>query len=731
MKKSTLETEQKIRLLDSEHSREESMVEWWFVHGYYENLSIGQRHFMVTIFRVTLEGKNGEKRNGFQLLLASLDAKGKRQAAHTWIDRASVEKVVEHLRSSEPHVDSTVTNVFIEELEQHGPPFPLRLQESPVLFDADPISVEWDDFSLTQGDEEMRLTFRDPGTGNLVSMVLITECRRMDVVCDNKFLGEGMAYHTYPRLTVTGRLDTGEDITGQAWMDHQWGDIDWFRDHQGGLVLGWDWFGINLNDGSDWIIMLHRNAKNNEPVAKHATTRNLINGLQSTQEFILTPLRYWDSPSTHIRYPIAWELSIPDLDAYFTFEPLVDEQEIATFGTMRSVWEGAGVVKGTVCGKSVTGRGRGEFYGYGYIFDFEDYLKTFGARVDRRIEEFLPRKFDEAHVEKFVGAAHWKHEPEAYTEMISVPVWDMIERSGKRWRPIFGILILEALGVISRPYEKLICTMTELIHTGALIVDDIEDDSKLRRGGKCLHLQYGVDVALNAANALYFLPAVELMNHPALSLQKRIRLHEIKERVCIDAHCGQATDIYWSRTLTSARLDQWLEEDIESKILQMYAFKTAAGAKGLADFAAVIAEADQKLSKVCSDFAQAFAVSFQIVDDIHNFSSSSRWTKVCGEDIFNGKLTFVIIAALRRLGKTERLRLQQILCSPDLRKNQVTLLEGIELVRASGSLEACRESAGKMMEEAWNLFTGCVIPSDAKMMLHVMCLKMIDLAYDT
>lgn len=283
-----------------------------------------------------------------------------------------------------------------------------------------------------------------------------------------------------------------------------------------------------------------------------------------------------------------------------------------------------------------------------WLFDYDDEFTRRAARVDARLEELIPRRFDLAHIESLVGPARWEHEVAAYTQMFSVPVWDLIDRSGRRWRPLFGILLLESLGVEPGPWEQLICCMTELIHAGALIIDDIEDASLLRRGQECLHLRYGVDVALNAGNALYFLPGEVLMRHPLLSAEKRLRLHGIKEQVCIEAHCGQATDIFWSKTLTLAEVRRRMAEDIEKKILQMYAFKTAAAAKGVAQFAATIADADAATAEACADFGLALGVSYQVIDDIHNFSRSPDWTKTAGEDIASGKLTYVIATALRR-----------------------------------------------------------------------------------
>jgi geranylgeranyl pyrophosphate synthase len=686
---------------------------------------------MTTLFRSNLAVDNGGTENGFQLFVAVLDST--REPAHqstTWIDRVVLDSAIKRLSEGEAHIDPGLQRAILDALKLHGPPRPIELRQTPE-FRADPLNVCWGDYRLQQSKQGFQLQFVEPSTDERVQL-LLDPGPELEVACSNETvqLGEGMAYRSFPRLTLTGNLSDGAPIAGEAWMDHQWGNTDWFRDSQAGVWLGWDWFGINLEDGSDWLVMLHRDAQTGRAVGRHASTRSATGDMKAAHDFTLTPLRYWDSPATHISYPVAWRIEIPLFDADFEFQPVVDDQEVASFGIMRSVWEGAGQIAGTVAGKSVCGRARGEFHGYGYVFDYKDFLMSMGRRIDRQLETFFPRQFSGPDVERFAGPPTWKHVLEPYTEILSRPIWDLIDRSGKHWRPLFGILMLEAMGTPSAPYEQLISSVAELIHAGALIVDDIEDDSKLRRSQECLHLRYGVNVALNAANALYFFPGAAVLQHPLLSAEKRGRLLEIKEQAAIDAHCGQTTDIYWSQNMRHEQLCQWLADDIESMILQMYVFKTATAPKALAQMAALLADADAALTSLSVDFAQSLGVAFQIVDDIHNFSQASDWTKVAGEDLATGKLTFVIVSAIRRLAARDSRRLQEILCSQALRNDPAALDEGIQLILKSGSLDYCRDLAKKMSEDAWAKFSAHVPSSDASIMLHAMCLKLLDLAYD-
>ena len=56
------------------------------------------------------------------------------------------------------------------------------------------------------------------------------------------------------------------------------------------------------------------------------------------------------------------------------------------------------------------------------------------------------------------------------------------------------------------------CGLTEFIHNGTLMIDDIQDGSEKRRGDLCTYKKYGVDVAMSAGNFMYFAPIMQLYN---------------------------------------------------------------------------------------------------------------------------------------------------------------------------------------------------------------------------
>jgi len=352
-------------------------------------------------------------------------------------------------------------------------------------------------------------------------------------------------------------------------------------------------------------------------------------------------------------------------------------------------------------------------------------LERLSARIGQHLATFLPDEVSASDVERYAGPPTWKYEPQAFAFGVVRPYRDMILRQGKRWRPMIGILMVEALGQPAPAYEQLISVMMECIHTGALMVDDVEDHSLRRRGDTAIHIRYGLDVAINAGNSLYFLPLTLLRDHPRLTDTQKLELYYVFTQVFVRAHVGQATDIYWSHHTTSDNIDRWMGERVGRKILQAYQGKTAAAVEGCAEAAAVIAGADAPTRQACIRFAKTFGVSFQILDDVNNFSSSPDWTKVCGEDLGQGKLTYVIYRALERLTGPMKRRLQEILCQERLRRDPEILREGIRLIHASRALDQCRCEANAFFCRSWEHFDRVLQASPAKLMLFELCRRLL------
>jgi geranylgeranyl pyrophosphate synthase/predicted secreted hydrolase len=718
----------------NESPHPESTLEWWFVHGYYESASVSRRYFMTTLFRHGVMTKGDERREGFSYLQSDLDVKGDGLSVSSRFDRAFHEA----LCARDPgtltyNIDARIIRAFHDELESGGLlSDAFEMVEEPAVLSSRPFSARWRDFRLTQDKTGFVLRFRESREKTACRFRLSPERPPIDVEALRKSgdADRGMPYNVYPRLSLEGRHGR-EPVRGLAWIDHQWGDPDGLMEEAGvKRVKAWDWFAVNFENGSDWLVYVLKDAQRGETLARMVVACDARGEVRFSRDVSLETTEFWESPRTFIRYPVGWRIKVPELAADVVFRPFAADQEIPVYGIHRAVWEGAGEISGVVGKRRAKGTARGEFHGYGYVFGLRDYFKARVERVDRNIESFLPKSYLLSGVERMVGPDGRTVSPEVYTKMLARPAWDLLARGGKRWRPMFALYLLEALGVASHAYEQFVCVMAELCHAGALIIDDIEDASSLRRGEPCVHLRYGLDVAISAANTLYFLPSLLIKEHPGLDDAQRLMMHEIYVRHMVRAHFGQAMDLFWSRNVSEFHVREWLKNNGSESILEMYALKTGAPLEGLAEMCAVVAGAAPPVRDACRAFARSLSIGFQILDDVHGFGGSSEWKKVRGEDIAEGKWTYVLFRALKALPRKDRDRLTAIVGRKDLRQRSDERETAIGLVKRSGALTACRDEALTTVDRAWEKVRPSLKPSEARVMLALLYKDLMDLKFD-
>lgn len=172
----------------------------------------------------------------------------------------------------------------------------------------------------------------------------------------------GMAswYYSLPRLQTEGELTVAGErhaVSGLSWMDREFSSSALGADQQ-----GWDWFALQLDDGSD-LMFYQLRGTDGMPQASSAGTWIAADGHYDSlgaDDFQLAVLDYWESPEGG-RYPQGWQLSVPSLQMQLEIQPVMAEQELTTWVRY---WEGAVDVRGTRANSEVSGRGYVELTGY-------------------------------------------------------------------------------------------------------------------------------------------------------------------------------------------------------------------------------------------------------------------------------------------------------------------------------------------------------------------------------
>ncbi len=340
--------------------------------------------------------------------------------------------------------------------------------------------------------------------------------------------------------------------------------------------------------------------------------------------------------------------------------------------------------------------------------DITKFLQEIAPLIDRTIEKYIPREFTEGSVLFKVNPPKFSSNLEALNKGISEPIWEILERGGKRWRPALFLLICEALGKNSKDCLDL-AIIPEVVHNGTLMVDDIEDASELRRGKPCTYKIYGVDIAVNAGNAMYYLPLLPLMEKKAkLSAETLRDIYEVYVQEMINLSLGQAMDITWHRGIANA------DNLNEGNYLQMCAYKTGTLARMSAKISAVLAGASNELVEKLGGFAESIGVAFQMQDDVLDLTGKEFGEKKggVGQDITEGKRTLMVIRTLKNADNADRNRLIQILNKHT--SDQTLRDEAIALMQKYDAIEYVKCTATRIVEESWNEVDKLLPASKAK-----------------
>ena len=162
-------------------------------------------------------------------------------------------------------------------------------------------------------------------------------------------------YYSEPQLATQGRLSLqgrNFEVQGKAWLDHEWSEAYLHPD-----ASGWDWVGMNLDDGG--ALMAFRIRRRDGSALWFGGSLREADG--SLRVFGADELRFegsqpWTSPRTRAVYPLRWRIDTPA--GAFTVQALLEDQELDSRGSTGAVyWEGLSELRDA----------RGQRIGRGYL----------------------------------------------------------------------------------------------------------------------------------------------------------------------------------------------------------------------------------------------------------------------------------------------------------------------------------------------------------------------------
>lgn len=240
------------------------------------------------------------------------------------------------------------------------------------------------------------------------------------------------------------------------------------------------------------------------------------------------------------------------------------------------------------------------------------------------------------------------HVKELLENSLFEPVRDFKCRQGKRIRRSLLQISYEMAGG-NGEVPASVCEAIESLHAGSLVIDDVQDDSRSRRGQITLHHVIGVPLAINAGNWMYF-HALECLSDSPLSADIRSRLIEAMIHTARRCHEGQAIDIH-------ARIDQVPVEHWEETTSAISLLKTGSLVELAVRMGCIAANAPDRLLSVLPGFGRRIGVALQMRNDLDELASIAQRRhddqavdSIRDDDLRNARMTWPWVWASQRTG---------------------------------------------------------------------------------
>lgn len=346
----------------------DSTIEWWYFNSFLTTES-GKKYAVVgSFFRTGLT----PNKKGHYLIYALVDLDKKTKTAYSVLDQANLELLkglLPLLALQKP--DDPRPLQLLAQLQKNQLPAPHQaLPKMAVVSTAPRFAITMNKNALAQKTNDAR-TWRANLVGDdfALDLTLRQPDRPPMLVGGQGKTGLGspddMFYVSLTRMETAGVLRIGngplEKVTGVGWLDRQWGRSWVVGDN------GWDWFGVQLSDGSDLIVYQVKDNTSGKVLRAEATLLR-ADGTQVVDKApVFTPdiRALWTDPATGITYLQTWRITLPTLNYALTVSPAFPNQTIPVLGIGEAIWEGVVEVGGVAPGaKPVQGRGYMELVGY-------------------------------------------------------------------------------------------------------------------------------------------------------------------------------------------------------------------------------------------------------------------------------------------------------------------------------------------------------------------------------
>lgn len=731
-----------LKLHDLPH--QSSTTEWWYINSHFTGEDNKEYSLFASFFRKLLkyDKEKDELVYAHSITWAIVDIENQKYYANSVVDKRAPEIGLERIRKGEIVKDNRIRKAAIEMLEKGVVPYPDRLFEGDVSCATDKLELILDTNSLIkQADDSYKMELLDK-EHNVACSLHFSPKRKAIRHGNNGIVygvnAEDMFYYFIPRNSIEGSIRIGEKNIaiqkGNAWYDHEFGrsqdekknqEIDVSKD------VAWDWISVQFdNDTELTAYNLVENATN-ENCGSYLILIDKNSKRKQVKDFTFKAIgKQWTSTRTFQDYPTHWLLEAPSIGLQLEVEAVFAEQEFATVISKPAFWEGRVNVKGQMQNENLQGKGFIERSGFGALNNLEEFFKVVSRETIKSVDFVLPHQANKEKLNELVSKKEQSHftqgiAPEIYSKSLIEPIRSIIDRGGKSWRSYAALACCDIVGGNSQEAIEWL-SLPELMHVGSLIVDDVQDQSDIRRGKPACHKIYGEPLAINAGSAAYFIGQISVYNAD-ISDKKKLEIYHMYFETLRAAHSGQALDLYGLDYMMNDVVENGKGDLLVERSIAIHRLKSAAPASYLAKIGAILGNGTTKQVEGLGQYYEALGIAFQIIDDTLNLKGFKDKLKTKGEDITAGKITYPIAVAMQYLNLSDRKRLWEII---QMKTNNIDLLsEAIGLLDQFEVLEKCTQEAEDIVNTAWKKLDPLVKDSMVKLNLRAFSWYILDRTY--
>lgn len=721
-----------------------STTEWWYINSHFKGKNNKHYSIFASFFRKLLKYDEEKKEPIYahSITWAIVDVDNKKYYANSVVDARAPEIGLDRIRKGEIVKDNRIRKAAIEMLEKGVVPYPDRLFEGEVTCALDKLDLQFDTNSFVKLDNgNYKISLLDKEHDMSCELELTPKRKPIRHGENGVVYGanaEDMFYYFIPRNDIKGNIRIKDEsipiASGNAWYDHEFGrnraedkneTIELSKD------VAWDWISGQLENNTELSAYNLIDNENGKKIGSHLV---LID--ENSDKIVIKNFSFkaigesWTSTRTFQDYPSRWVLEAPEEKIHLEIEAVFPEQEFATVISKPAFWEGRIQLKGTIGTEKISGTGFIERSGFGALDNLEEFFKVVSRETIKSVDFVIPHKPNQDKLSELVSKKEQKYyiegvPPEIYGKALIEPIRTIIDRGGKSWRSYAALACCDIVGGNSQEAIEWL-SLPELMHVGSLIVDDVQDQSDIRRGKASCHKIYGEPIAINAGSAAYFIGQISVYNAD-IPDAKKLRIYHMYFETLRAAHAGQALDLYGLDYMMDDVVANGKGDLLVERSLAIHRLKSAAPASYLAKIGAILGDGSEAQVEGLGLYYDALGVAFQIIDDTLNLKGFKDGLKTKGEDITAGKITYPIAVGMSFLDKKDRERLWEII---KMKTDDIAILgEAISLLDKFEVLEKCTQEAEDIVNAAWKILDPLVKDSMVKLNLRAFSWYILDRTY--